>query len=172
MNNFVKVLIKHEIKYPIMKPCDAVKLIYQNEFGGGHLIADKSLSLNRIEKEYHAVVQSVDTPLLEDIGNGLARVNLVALDANGLTIEKLNDVFVASSNIIQGTKESFIRKLDVLERLTTEGIFAFDKLFLRTYLDGYLSIGCPPVSHSKKYKHAYQPAYRVIHRDLLLEIEE
>ena len=169
MNNFVKVLIKHEIKYPIMKPCDAVKLIYQNEFGGGHLIADKSLSLNRIEKEYHAVVQSVDTPLLEDIGNGLARVNLVAMDANNLTINKLNDIFVASLCTIKGTKEAFIRKLNILEKLTTEGMFAFDKLSLRTYLDDYISIGCPPVSHSAEYKHAYKPAYRVICRDLLLD---
>ena len=32
------ILKIHVKRYPLMQPTDAVKLIYQNEFGGGHLI--------------------------------------------------------------------------------------------------------------------------------------
>ena len=31
-------LLLHANMYPRMRPADAVKLVYQNEFGGGHMI--------------------------------------------------------------------------------------------------------------------------------------
>ena len=34
------ILIEHNQRYPHMVIQDFVKLIYQNEFGGGHLISD------------------------------------------------------------------------------------------------------------------------------------
>ena len=33
-----KLLRTHATQYPLSEPCDAVKLLYQNEFGGDHLI--------------------------------------------------------------------------------------------------------------------------------------
>lgn len=167
MNDLPIILTQHALKYPLMEPADAVKLIYQNEFGGGHLISDKEACLNRLKNEYQNVIQKTDIPLLEDIGNGMARVNLAALDANGLTVEMLNDIFVASSEIVPGTKKSFIVKLDFLEKLTREGIFKFDNYSLKAYLKEYISLGCPPVSHSRIYRDAYKPAYRVICKNML-----
>lgn len=169
MTDLTEVLTQHAIKYSLMEPSDAVKLIYQNEFGGGHLISDKSASLKQLKEEYQTVTQSDGIPLLEDIGNGIVRVNLAAMDANNLTIEKLNDTFVNSSNIIHGTKESFINKLNILDNLTPKGIFAFDKFSLHAYLNDYESLGYPPVSHSKIYRDAYKPAYRVVCKKLMLE---
>lgn len=32
------VLCAHAARYPLMRPTDAVKLIYQGEFGSGHMI--------------------------------------------------------------------------------------------------------------------------------------
>ena len=90
MDDLVKILIQHAKKYPLMEPVDAVKLIFQNEFGGGHLITGKEAGLNRLQEEYRNIIQSDDITLHEDIGNGIARINLSALDAYGLTIEKLN----------------------------------------------------------------------------------
>lgn len=169
MDDLVKILTQHAKKYPLMEPVDAVKLIFQNEFGGGHLITGKEAGLNRLQEEYRNIIQSDDITLHEDIGNGIVRANLAAMDANGLTCKTLNDIFVASSSIIQGTKESFINKLYVLDKLTLEGIFSFNKFSLDTYLKDYISLGCPPVSHSKSYRDAYKPAYRVICKNLMLE---
>ncbi len=169
MNDSEMILTQHAIKYSLIEPCDAVKLIYQNEFGGGHLITDKEASLSHLEKEYKLVIQSDDIPLLEDIGNGIVRVNLAAMDANDFTVKKLNDTFVNSSNIIHGTKESFINKLNILDNLTPKGIFAFDEFSLHAYLNDYESLGYPLVSHSKIYRDAYKPAYRVVCKKLMLE---
>lgn len=162
-----KVLSEHAIKYPLTEPCDAVKLIYQNEFGGGHLITDKNLCLSRLAEEYQSVTQRHEARLFDDIGNGVTRINLSAIEANGLSIEKLNEIFIISSCIIQGTSESFMKKLLFLNELTEEGIFAFNSSSLRTYLNTYISMGYLPVSHSKVYKEAYNPAYRVVLKKLL-----
>ena len=46
MDDLKQILISHAARYPLMEPTDAVKLIYQNEFGGGHLIRDTEACLN------------------------------------------------------------------------------------------------------------------------------
>ena len=46
MEELKVILITHAKRYPLMQPQDAVKLIYQNEFGGGHLIRDEEACLN------------------------------------------------------------------------------------------------------------------------------
>ena len=46
------ILLAHAKRYPQMRPTDAVKLIYQNEFGGGHLIRDEEAVLNYLRQEY------------------------------------------------------------------------------------------------------------------------
>lgn len=50
-----EVLIMHSNCYPKMQIQDIVKLIYQNEFGGGHLIKDKKDSLVKLEQEFYSL---------------------------------------------------------------------------------------------------------------------
>ena len=76
------IILEHVKKYPLMEIRDIAKLIYQNEFGGGHMISDSSMSLRRIQEEY----QSLDSDALcvlhvvESIGNGLSRIYLSCLN--------------------------------------------------------------------------------------------
>ena len=51
----IDILKIHTAVYPEMQPQDAVKLIYQNEFGGGHLIKEKETALKRIYSEYESI---------------------------------------------------------------------------------------------------------------------
>jgi hypothetical protein len=60
--------------------------------------------------------------------------------------------------------DSFLNKLEVLRKLTAEGVFAFDTNALSSYLTKYKAAGYPAVSHSPEYRQAYNPAYRVILR--------
>ena len=46
-----QVLADHAKRYPLMAPCDAVKLIFQNEFGGEHLICEPSATLAWLRAE-------------------------------------------------------------------------------------------------------------------------
>ena len=61
MEELRAILIAHARRYPLMQPRDAVKLIYQNEFGGGHLIRDEEACLNYLRREYARNLRSVNS---------------------------------------------------------------------------------------------------------------
>ena len=162
MEELRTILIAHAKRYPLMQPTDAVKLIYQNEFGGGHLIRDEEACLNYLRREYADLEKDPTAQMYEDIGNGIVRVNLAAVREEDL--EQLGQDFIASVAKHKGTLDSFLNKLEVLQTLTTEGVFAFDLDALNTYLSEYEAVGYPAVSHSEQYRQAYTPAYRIIRK--------
>ena len=106
MEELRAILIAHAKRYPLMQPTDAVKLIYQNEFGGGHLIRDEEACLNYLRREYATLEKDPTAPLYEDIGNGIIRVNLAALREEDL--EQLGQDFIASAAKHKGTLDSFL----------------------------------------------------------------
>ena len=71
-------------------------------------------------------------PLYEDIGNDIVRVNLAVVKPEDL--EQLGQNFIASAAKHKGTMDSFLNKLEVLRKLTAEGVFAFDTNALTSYL--------------------------------------
>ena len=162
MEELEQILREHAKRYPLMQPCDAVKLIYQNEFGGGHLIRDEQACLNYLRREYADLEKDPTAPMYEDIGNGIVRVNLGAVREEAL--EQLGQDFIASAAKHKGTLDSFLNKLEVLISLTADGVFTFDADALNAYLSEYKAAGYPAVSHSPEYRQAYNPAYRVILR--------
>ena len=162
MEELERILLEHAKRYPLMQPTDAVKLIYQNEFGGGHLIRDEQACLNYLRREYTSVAKDPTVPLYEDIGNGIIRVNLAAVKPEDL--EQLGRAFIDSAAKHKGTMDRFLNKLEVLRKLANEGVFNFDTNALNAYLSEYEAAGYPAVSHSPEYRQAYKPAYRIIRK--------
>ena len=160
MEELEQILREHAKRYPLMQPCDAVKLIYQNEFGGGHLIRDEQACLNYLRREYADLEKDPTVPLYEDIGNGIVRVNFAAVKPEDL--EQLGKNFIDSAAKHKGTMDSFLNKLEVLRKLTAEGVFAFDTNALTSYLFEYKADGYPAVSHDEIYRTTYKPAYRIV----------
>ncbi len=154
-----RILIYHVKRFPLMQPADCIKLLYQNEFGGGHLVSDSRASQRRLLEELATVAPDERIPFTVPIGNGLVRVNLAA---GGLSPEQLNEAFVSSSRLLSGNLESFKTKLDVLQKLVGQGAFAFSPAELSDYLSAYAAAGYPMASHSETYRAAYRPAYRVV----------
>lgn len=165
MEELKTVLLEHAKRYPRMQPTDAVKLIYQNEFGGGHLIRDPQACLEYLRQEYDQTPKDPRIPLYESIGNGLVRVHLAAVGEGAL--EALGQAFLRSAQAHQGDLGRFRQKLEVLRQMTLEGLFGFDLSALDAYLSAYEQAGFPPVSHSQAYRAAYGPAYRVLRKDTL-----
>ena len=160
MEELKQILITHARRYPQMEPADAVKLIYQNEFGGGHLIKDRQACLDYLWKEYESVQFDPDMPRQEPIGNGMVRVHLAAVKPEEL--EQLGDAFIHSANTHTGSLESFLKKLDVLRKVTAARHFSFSSDAMEMYLVLYQMAGYTPVSHSHTYRQQYHPAYRVV----------
>ena len=160
MEEMRNIIRAHAARYPLMQPTDAVKLIYQNEFGGGHLIKDENACLRYLHAEYAQIGKDPDALRREYIGNGITRVFLAPLKEEEL--DALGQEFIRSAAAHQGSLERFIEKLEVLKSLVAEGIFAFGTEEMEAYLADYAAKGYPAVSHSQTYRDAYAPAYRVV----------
>lgn len=167
METLEQVLRRHARKYPQMQPTDAVKLIYQNVFGGGHLIRDPEVCRRALEQEYAATPQERFAPLVESIGNGMVRVMLNALENSGYSVQQLGDDFIRCAEQNRENRKGFLLKLDVLRKVTAAGVFGFTLEELDTYLCEYKKAGYPVVSHSRQYRQAYKPAYRVVSETVL-----
>ena len=164
MQELEQILREHAKRYPLMEPTDAVKLIYQNEFGGGHLIRDEEAALRYLREEYEKVEKDAALPSEEAIGNGLVRVHLAGVQASQL--EELGRDFIRSAAAHQGSQPQFLEKLELLRQLTRSSVFSFSAQALEDYLEGYAQAGYPMVSHSPTYRQQYKPAYRVVKRQL------
>ncbi len=147
-------ILSHESRRPGFQLRDAAKLLYQNEFGGGHLISDPEAALERLKSEM-AGCEKTDEPLISELGNGVARVNLSPA-AGRISPETLCRIFVLSSKEISGDPESFKGKLKLLYDL------GFDRAEVDAFLTEYAAAGYPMLSHSESYRAANRPAYRVI----------
>lgn len=169
MHTLEEILISHYKRYPGMQVQDAVKLVYQNEFAGGHFIEDEIRSLEILREELRSA-SSNDTggdmgsgfSLFEEIGNGLCRFHLKGLKDYTVDIETINRFFIYTANSNTGSVRSFENKLYVLRKCCGEGSLPFPPGELEDYLQAYKSYGYPPVSHSGKYRETYFPAYRVV----------
>ncbi len=175
-----EILRRHGAYYPKMAVCDAVKLLYQSAFGPGHALADEDTVLTRINREIASLPPKSDCtfPLVaEDIGS-YARLMLTNDPASPWVSHLVARLFIHSAKSVSPSQEEFLRSLDTLRRLCSEGVFAFDMEALESYLSAYIKAGMPAVSHSEAYRQAYAPAYRLMKRDyapllpLLLTIEK
>ncbi len=157
------ILLKQYALYPEMQLVDVVKLIYQSEFAGGHMIADEMASLQRLQAEWNSLQPaSSQAPVFEELGDGLCRLNLAPILASGITPATINRLFVLSANLHQGNVKSFEGKLAALRQWCVDGLFRWDSVELDAYLRAYRAQGYPPVSHSEQYRSLHAPAYRVI----------
>ena len=156
-----EILLTHARRYPLMQPQDGVKLLYQSQFGGGHLIHNEAACLEFLYREYAATPQT-DHPLSEDIGNGMVRIHLSALDAHRYTPQQLGQDFLRSAASVRGCRETFLQNVILLKILAQNGDMPFSADALAAYLAGYAAAGYPVVSHSEIYRNAYHPAYRVM----------
>lgn len=157
-----EVLAAHFSLYPQMQPQDAVKLIYQNEFGPGHMIADEKKSLQRLLQELSALSPRKGEPLYEAIGGGLCRLNLRPCLERGIPVEDINRLFLQAAQSTQGDQKRFQKKLQELSRMADRDETPFYAAELDYFLILYKEKGYPAVHHSDAYRAAYAPAYRVV----------
>ena len=167
-------IIAHSLKLqPRQEIADLVKLVYQNEFGAGHMVSDEKASLERIKEEIHTGLHDPEPSFgrFMPLGNGLCRLHLAGIDKTGLTPETLNRLFVTSANQVQGEARRFKDKLLLLRGLLEEMSRQRDLTSLDEFMEQYDFSTCPPISHSPLYRRHYLPRYRVVMLDAWLYLE-
>jgi len=169
---FISLIIEQCKKYPAMQVQDLLKLVYQNEFGCGHMVMDTACSLEMIVDEYRALSDELRTDtfcgamwtshLTEYIGNGMCRLNLRVLKQSTLTPETLNSLFMLTANKPMGSTEGFEKKAAEVIKLCESGEIPFEAKEVAQALEASRLAGHPPQRHSEEYRAAYKPAYRVV----------
>lgn len=157
MNNFYQHLKRQMNKYPKACVQDILKLIYQSEFAGGHLIKSKETAYEYLLKE----ISNIDNPsklLYEYISENIVRVNL----DNKLDSNQLIDLFIKSSNLLYDGA-NLIVKIDCYLNLLEELKININNL------DEIKAFSKKPTifSHTNQYKENYDPHYRVINTEFL-----
>ena len=166
MTDLISLLREHALRYPILTPQDAVKLLYQRAFGCGHFVSDPTISLARLKKESTYALPS--SAPCEVLGNGWGRLHLGNFTDTELPLEILNRMFVLSSQHPVDDFSHFQSSLSILKTECAQGTFSFSPQDLDKYLSAYAAEGYPAVSHSEIYRKSYHPSYRVIRTDYFL----
>ena len=166
----------HLLRYPAMEIGDMLKLIYQSEFGGGHLIENTQLSYEQILEELKDIPSKTDKTC-EALSDRICRVYLDGMlslfpDKN-LVAGIVNALFVESAALFNGTMEGYYEKLDLLLHMiehkdwpddysNNDGkSWATDYPFSLKYIADHKNAGSPMLRHSEIYRAAYRPAYRL-----------
>lgn len=164
--NIADVLREHAMRYPEMTPRDLIKLIYQSTFGPGHMVSDKNSAIQFLHSEMVSANTS-ESPITENIGGDYSRIYLRKID--GLSSEEsadlIGNLFICSAEDHAGSLSEFMKRLETTRKVVEERIFSFNSDEFERYVEEYMALGMPPVSHSEIYRKTYHPAYRVIRHE-------
>lgn len=167
MNKSLNEALKyHFSKYKKMTPQDTVKLIFQSEFGGGHLIENEEAALEFLKKELDSVKKDPNVPTLEYIGGSAYRINLANLP-KGLSPETLCRIFAVGAEMFHGSLSDYEEKLKLALPFIKDGFTSFSYEEYSEFLRLYFKNGGGAVHHSAVYNAEYKAAYRVIHSDFV-----
>ena len=160
-------ILEHLERYPMMEIPDVVKLLYQSEFGGGHIIKNPRSSLERLEQECRELDCEKGSLKWERIGNHMGRLFLGGVTER-LSLETVNRFFVNTAQKVNSSPDAFEEKLALLMEMSREGSVPFGYGELESWISDYRDKGYPLIRHSDVYRKLYRPSYRVISEDYLL----
>ena len=152
--DFQTVLGEQLARYPRMQLQDCAKLAYQNALGPAHAAPDRERFFKELLTDFGAVPVSGKPQPLEQIGNGLCRFHLVGTDDLPMAVPLLTELFFLTAERRWGTRRNLEQNLTVLE--------ALDMPQMADWLAEYRRRGCPPVHHTRIYREAYHPRYRLL----------
>ena len=154
-------ILTEKLLHPQAQPQDYIKLIFQSQFGPGHLIANPDYARNRLYDEWQQV-KDLPAEKPQDIGGGYMRLCIKGIDRQQL--DEINHAFVTAANQKSGSDEGFLKKLDLFRQMAAQGCFDFDRQRAEKAVAEYLAGGIRPTSHTEIYHRHYTPAYRVVRK--------
>ena len=157
MGDWQDLLALHRGKYPQMQPQDVGKLLYQRHLGPGHLIADPQKALDYLRHEWAATAGSEAEPM--PLGEHYVRVPL-GMIRSPHELRALHRMMLASAERTTSDHAALQTELEMVAAADMVEGFG-------DWLTEYVAEGMPLVRHSEVYRETYQPAYRVILRELL-----
>lgn len=153
-----------------MQVMDLYKLLHQATLGSEHAVHDEQAARDWLERELAEMGDGPDEPLLDPISpdGQIVRVHLRPYLRAGREPEALLHAFVRTANEFRGSKGKLKQYGASTARMATKGWLPFARREVEVFFTEIEKQGFPAVQHSKTYKRAYRPAYRVVAREYLL----
>lgn len=157
--------------YPKARLLDIYKSCFQDCMGAEHLVADRASAKAYLEQELTTAASNPQLPWYYEpcgLRGRHVRVNLRAVTDGLITSDLLLDAFVRSANAAQRpTVEQWAalwhQTLDTIERMPRHLPHIGRD---RQFIDSVLAAGQYAISHSRDYRDAYYPHYRIVERGI------
>jgi hypothetical protein len=164
-----QLLGQHLKRYPRMELSDIYKLLHQAALGPGHAAKDRETALALLEGESVNLGEGPADPAADPISpdGQLVRIHLRAYVAAGHDLAKLADAFVQTAQSYEGSRDKLRKFCSCVGDLVQSGGIPFSKERIADYFTEVAAGGYPAVHHSKAYRDAYRPAYRVVSLEFL-----
>jgi len=164
-----QLLGQHLKRYPRMELSDIYKLLHQAALGPGHAAKDRETALALLEGESVNLGEGPADPAADPISpdGQLVRIHLRAYVAAGHDLAKLADAFVQTAQSYEGSRDRLRKFCSCVGDLVQSGGIPFSKERVADYFTEVAAGGYPAVHHSKAYRDAYRPAYRVVSLEFL-----
>ena len=159
---FLAVLDGHYRTHSALAPQDVYKLIYQRVFGPEHSVDNLAAAKERLYLEVlHLPETAPAVPLLEPLSPTLCRVNLQPL---GRSRGSVAAVWQAFKQTVQEFQPGTLADLQRTWRLFLASPWAQRSApeALEQFWQQMATAGFPPVHHSRAYREAQAPHYRVV----------
>jgi hypothetical protein len=159
-----QLLTSHLERYPAMQLDDVYKLLHQAALGPGHAVKDAAAAHAWLEKEAAELGTGPVEPEMDIISpdGKLARVHLRSWLAAGKSLDELHRAFVETANSYPPSREKLGKFCACLGDLAAAGGIPFTRQDVVAYFDRIAQSSYPVVHHSRTYRDAYKPAYRVV----------
>lgn len=158
-------------EYPLSRLLDIYKSCFQDYLGAEHLVSDTASVRKYLDYE----LASTETEDLQPwyyepcgINGNYVRVSIRTIKEWIISESQLLDAFIRSANSSERPSvESWKLKWhEINDSIDSMDIslphYAEDK----QYIDSILSVGKYAISHSKEYREAYHPHYRIVSREI------
>lgn len=160
--------------YPLMRPRDVYKLIYQATLGpSSFFIGTESeclqgllAEIRQLQPAIHDGEREYETLCRE---RGLVRVNLRPYLNRGGKAEELARALCLTGRDYRGSFAEFLASLDATAPLLDENALGFDGSRFTTLVERMRSENYPRSTHSPEYALAYRPAYRIVLADFVTD---
>jgi hypothetical protein len=152
--------------HPSAEIGDLYKLLYQGNFGVGHIIRSREAALSYLEEELRGLEPASAEPLLRPCNQdaSMLRVNLRPFLRDSLSTNLLVDAMLLTVRVLRPDSAVFLRSWREIGALIERGSLPFGSDRFRVFTDSLRREGYPAVHHSAAYTAAYRPAYRVVLR--------
>ena len=155
-----ELLKAHCRAYPKLQPQDLFKYLYQSSFGCEHMVSSLEAVTERIRGERECLLEG-GQPGIDMLDGAYSRVPLACLDG-GLSVETLAKLFFFSAKEEPGGRPELERRLEVARELVKKGELPFSQTDFEEALEEWQGKGYPALHHSRAFREAYRPAYRVV----------